>query len=168
MTNFNHERLMIYIGVTRQARVALSSAFKYVTQRKAFKKTLIEQPVVRNRLARCARKLEAHSAWLDQLIFQRDHLSKSDADRELGGLTALAKARSGTILDDCARCVVLLFGGNGITVSGQGELVEKLSREAPCARIPGGSEDVMLDLAIRQIHKNFEHRKRIQGQNPKL
>jgi alkylation response protein AidB-like acyl-CoA dehydrogenase len=38
MNNFNHERLFISIGVTRQARVALSSAFGYVLKREAFGK----------------------------------------------------------------------------------------------------------------------------------
>ena len=28
----------------------------------------------------------------------------------------------------------------------------------PGARIPGGSEDVMLDLAIRQLVKNFQRK----------
>ncbi len=37
-----------------------------------------------------------------------------------------------------------------------GELVEKIYREVPGARIPGGSEDVMLDLAIRQLVKNYK------------
>lgn len=37
-----------------------------------------------------------------------------------------------------------------------GELVEKIYREVPGARIPGGSEDVMLDLSIRQLVKNYK------------
>jgi len=31
-------------------------------------------------------------------------------------------------------------------------------REAPGVRIPGGSEDVMLDLGIRQLVKNFRNK----------
>lgn len=38
MTNFNHERLFISVGVTRQARVAVASAFAYCLKRKAFGK----------------------------------------------------------------------------------------------------------------------------------
>lgn len=38
MNNFNHERLYISVGVTRQARVALSSAFAYTMKREAFGK----------------------------------------------------------------------------------------------------------------------------------
>lgn len=33
-------------------------------------------------------------------------------------------------------------------------------REVPGARIPGGSEDVMLDLGVRQLVKNFQAKTR--------
>lgn len=154
-TNFNHERLAISIGVIRASRVALSSAFAYVLRREAFGKPLIEQPVVRNRLARAGAELESVSAWLEQFVYQLAHMKKEVADVELGGLISLAKAKAGLVLDECSRCAVLLFGGNGFTRTGQGELVEKIYREIPSARIPGGSEDVMFDLAIRQLVKNY-------------
>lgn len=41
MNNFNHERLFISIGVTRQARVALSAAFEYCMKREAFGKVQV-------------------------------------------------------------------------------------------------------------------------------
>jgi acyl-CoA dehydrogenase len=44
----------------------------------------------------------------------------------------------------------------GFTRTGQGELVEKIYREIPGARIPGGSEDVLLDLSVRQLVKNYK------------
>jgi acyl-CoA dehydrogenase len=31
-------------------------------------------------------------------------------------------------------------------------------REVPGVRIPGGSEDVMLDLAVRQLVKNYQNK----------
>lgn len=124
MTNFNHERLTIAISVTRQARVALSAAFEYCLKREAFGKTLMDQPVVRHRLAKCGAELESQSAWVEQFIYQMSKLSKEEADVKLGGLTAMVKAQAGRVLDECARCAVLLFGGNGYTRTGQGELVE--------------------------------------------
>lgn len=51
-------------------------------------------------------------------------LPKATADVELGGLTAMAKAQAGIVLNECAQCAQLLFGGNGYTKSGQGELIE--------------------------------------------
>ena len=127
MTNFNHERLTIAIGVTRGARVALAAAFEYCMKREAFGMTLIDQPVVRHRLAKCGAQLESLWAWVEQFVYQMTKLGKAEADVELGGLTALAKAQAGMVLDECARCAVLLFGGNGYTQSGQGEIVESTS-----------------------------------------
>jgi acyl-CoA dehydrogenase len=124
MTNFNHERLIIAVGVTRQARVALSSAFSYCLKREAFGKTLMDQPVVRHRLAKAGAELESMWAWIEQILYQLVHLSKEEGDRQLGGLTALAKAKSAMVLNECAQTAVLLFGGNGFTKTGQGELVE--------------------------------------------
>lgn len=154
-TNFNHERLTIAIGITRVSRVALSEAVAYVMKREAFGKPLVEQPVVRNRLARAGAELESLSAWVEQFVYQLATMPKETADRELGGLISLAKAKAGLVLDECSRCAVLLFGGNGFTRTGQGELVEKIYREIPSARIPGGSEDVMFDLAVRLLIKNY-------------
>ena len=83
-------------------------------------------------------------------------MPKKEADLKLGGLTALLKAKAGMVFNECAQTAVLLFGGNGYPRSGQGELVEKIYRDVMGARIPGGSEDVMLDLSIRQLVKNYQ------------
>jgi acyl-CoA dehydrogenase len=156
MTNFNHERLTIAVGVARQARVALSAAFEYCMKREAFGKTLMDQPVVRHRLAKAGAELETLQAWNEQFLYQMTQLTKEEADVKLGGLTALAKAKAGMVLNECAQTAVLLFGGNGYTRTGQGAIAEKIYRDVNGARIPGGSEDVMLDLAIRQLVKNFK------------
>lgn len=114
-TNFNHERLTIAIGTTRQALVALSSAFAYCLKREAFGKTLMEQPVVRHRLAKAGSLLESQWAWIEQFVYQMCNMKKEEADIELGGLTAAAKANAGVVLKECADCAVLLFGGNGMS-----------------------------------------------------
>ncbi|KAI9150443.1 Acyl-CoA dehydrogenase apdG [Paramyrothecium foliicola] len=158
MNNFNHERIFIAIGVTRQARVALSAAFEYCLKREAFGKPLMDQPVVRHRLAKAGALLESQSAWVESFVYQLSKMTKDAADKELGGLTALCKANAGMVLDECSRCAVLLFGGNGYTRTGQGELVEKIYRDVPGARIPGGSEDVMLDLAVRQLVRLYKEK----------
>ncbi|KAL3472605.1 acyl-CoA dehydrogenase/oxidase [Aspergillus californicus] len=156
MNNFNHERLTISVGVTRQARVALSSAFAYCMKREAFGKTLMDQPVVRHRLAKAGAELETMWAFVEQLLYQLTNMPKAEADLRLGGVTALAKAKAAMVLNECAQCAVLLFGGAGFTKQGQGELVEAILRDVPGARIPGGSEDVLLDLSVRQLVKLYK------------
>lgn len=37
-------------------------------------------------------------------------------------------------------------------------LCEEIYREVPCVRVPGGSEDVLMDLAIRELVKNFRQK----------
>ncbi|RFU33916.1 hypothetical protein B7463_g2420, partial [Scytalidium lignicola] len=165
MQNFNHERLTIAIGLNRISRVALSAAFEYCLKREAFGKTLMEQPVVRHRLAKAGADLEAHWAWVELFVYQMTQLSEERANAELGGLTALAKAQAGRVIETCASTAVLLFGGNGYTKSGQGAIAEMIYREVPGARIPGGSEDVMLDLAIRQLVKIFKTKTKALGKS---
>lgn len=125
MTNFNHERLTIAVGATRQARVALSTAFEYCLKREAFGKTLMDQPVVRHRLAKAGAELESLSAWIEQFLYQMNNMPKDEGDIKLGGLTAMAKARAGMVLNECAQTALLLFGGLGFTRTGQGELIER-------------------------------------------
>ncbi|KAK3303074.1 acyl-CoA dehydrogenase/oxidase [Chaetomium strumarium] len=156
MTNFNHERLAVATGATRQARVALSAAFEYVMKREAFGKPLVEQPVVRHRLAKAGALLESLTAWVEQFAFMMTKLPHREADILLGGPTAMLKAQAGMVLKECADTAVLLFGGNGYTKTGQGQLVEMLYRDVMGARIPGGSEDVLLDLAVRQLVKIYK------------
>lgn len=84
----------------------------------------MDQPVVRHRLAKCGALLESQSAWIEQICYQMSKLDKAQADQDLGGLTALCKANAGMVLDECARCAVLLFGGNGFTRTGQGAIAE--------------------------------------------
>jgi len=117
----------------------------------------MDQPVVRHRLAKCGAQLESLSAWIELLAYQMSKLDRKTADAELGGLTALIKAQTGIVFDECARCAVLLFGGSGLTQGeGKGAVVERLYRSVPAMRIPGGSEDVLLDLSIRELAKRFK------------
>ncbi|KAM0076283.1 hypothetical protein ACKRZS_011628 [Fusarium odoratissimum] len=89
-----------------------------------FVKTLMKQPVVRHRLAKCGAILEAQWSWVESFAYQLSKMPKETADQELGGLTALCKANAGIVLDEFARCAVLLFGGNGYTRTGKGEIAE--------------------------------------------
>ena len=97
MTNFNHERLYICIGANQIARSVLGDAMAYAHKREVFQGKLIDQGVIRNKLGNMARVVESQQAWVEQLVYQMEHLSKSEGDRLLGGTTALAKAHCGIV-----------------------------------------------------------------------
>ncbi|GBB97549.1 hypothetical protein RclHR1_00300028 [Rhizophagus clarus] len=153
MFNFNHERMSIAIQATRFARVCYEEAMKYAHKRKTFGKKLVEHDVIRNKLAHMARQIEATHAWMESLIYQTTKMPITDAMVRLGGPIALLKAQSTQTFEFCAREAAQIFGGLAYSRGGQGEKVERLYREVRAYAIPGGSEEIMLDLGIRQSLK---------------
>nr|AAK63186.1 probable acyl-CoA dehydrogenase [Rhizophagus intraradices] len=150
MHNFNHERMSLAIQANRFARVCYEEAMKYAHKRKTFGKKLVEHDVIRNKLAHMARKIEATHAWMESLIYQTTKLPANEAMTLLGGPIALLKAQSTQTFEYCAREATQIFGGLAYSRGGQAEKVERLYREVPPYAIPGGSEEIMLDLGIRQ------------------
>ncbi|KAF2402876.1 putative acyl-CoA dehydrogenase [Trichodelitschia bisporula] len=153
MTNFNHERIGIIIQCLRFARVCYEESVKYAHKRKTFGKRLIDHPVIRLKLAHMARQIEASWAWLENMIFQCSQMDETEAMLKLGGAIAGLKAQSTTTFEFCAREASQIFGGLSYSRGGQGGKVERLYRDVRAYAIPGGSEEIMLDLSIRQALK---------------
>jgi alkylation response protein AidB-like acyl-CoA dehydrogenase len=156
MTNFNHERIGIIIQSIRFARVCYEESIKYAHKRKTFGKRLIDHPVIRLKLAHMARQIEASYNWLENLVYQCQKMNEMEAMLKLGGAIASLKAQSTTTFEFCAREASQIFGGLSYSRGGQGAKVERLYRDVRAYAIPGGSEEIMLDLSIRQalrVHK---------------
>ncbi|GME26591.1 Cytochrome b5 [Neofusicoccum parvum] len=156
MTNFNHERIGIIIQCLRFSRVCYEDCVKYAHKRRTFGKKLIDHPVIRLKLAHMARQIEASYNWLENLIFQCQRMSEMEAMLKLGGAIAGLKAQATTTFEFCAREASQIFGGLSYSRGGQGGRIERLYRDVRAYAIPGGSEEIMLDLSIRQslrVHK---------------
>jgi len=156
MTNFNHERIGIIIQCVRFSRVCYEESVKYAHKRKTFGKRLIDHPVIRLKLAHMARQIEASYNWMENLIYQCQKMDEMEAMLKLGGAIASLKAQSTTTFEFCAREASQIFGGLSYSRGGQGAKVERLYRDVRAYAIPGGSEEIMLDLSIRQalrVHK---------------
>ncbi|CAG8732208.1 12226_t:CDS:2 [Dentiscutata heterogama] len=100
-----------------------------------------------------ARQIEATHAWMESLIHQTNFMHGEEAMTRLGGPIALLKAQATQTFEYCAREAAQIFGGLSYSRGGQGEKVERLYREVRAYAIPGGSEEIMLDLGIRQSLK---------------
>ncbi|KAF9430584.1 hypothetical protein BGZ94_005918 [Podila epigama] len=153
MHNFNHERMGIVIQANRLARVCLEESIKYGSKRKTFGVKLVNHPVLRNKLAHMSRQIEATHAWMENVIYQTIVMPEEMQMLKLGGPIALLKAQSTQTLEYCAREASQIFGGLAYTRGGQGEKVERIYREVRAYAIPGGSEEIMLDLGMRQSIK---------------
>uniref|UniRef100_A0A0G4FF44 Cytochrome b5 heme-binding domain-containing protein n=1 Tax=Chromera velia CCMP2878 TaxID=1169474 RepID=A0A0G4FF44_9ALVE len=150
MNNFNYERMGFVLQANRFSRVCYEEAYKYALKRHTFGKPLMEHQVIRWKLAEMARQIEANWAQTEQLLYQFKTMSKEEAASKLGGPIALAKVQNTKTLEYCAREAAQVFGGLSYSRGGQGEKVERLYREVRAYAIPGGSEEIMLDLGIKQ------------------
>jgi len=67
----------------------------------------------------------------------------------LGRTTALLKVQSTRMLEMVAREASQILGGNAYLRTGPGARIERIYREVRVVAIGGGSEEIMLDLAVR-------------------
>jgi alkylation response protein AidB-like acyl-CoA dehydrogenase len=123
---------------------------RYAFKRKTFGQRLIDHPVIRMKLAHMTRQVEATHAWIESLTYQLKTMPHEVSRERLGGPLALAKAQATQTFEFCAREAAQIFGGLAYTRGGQGEKVERLYREVRAFAIPAGSEEIMLDLGMRQ------------------
>ncbi|EEQ98402.1 Acyl-CoA dehydrogenase, putative [Perkinsus marinus ATCC 50983] len=156
MYNFNHERWGLIIQALRFSRILYELSFKYAQKRKTFGKTLMEHPVIRWKLAEMSRQIEGTSHWLESVTHQMSTMPWVESMDALGGTIALMKAHSTKVFEYCAREAAQIFGGNAYTRSGLGEVVERLYRDVRGLAIPGGSEEILLDLGIRQADRQYK------------
>lgn len=160
MSNFNHERLGIVFQAIRFSRVCLEDAFKFAMKRKTFGKRLVDHQVIRHKLADMAREIEACQAHCEAMVYEMQALHDSGAsmqeEMKIGGDTALLKVQSTRMFERCAREAAQIFGGASYVRGGQGERVERLYREVRALAIPGGSEEIMLELASGMAIKGME------------
>jgi len=156
MENFNHERFGLCAMTNRFSRVCLEESLKFANKRKTFGKTLVQHPVIRWKIAEMARLIEATHNWLEFVVYQLCTMTKFESNIKLGGHTALLKVQCTKTFEYCAREAAQIFGGLSYSRGGQGEKVERLNREVRAMAVPGGSEEIMLDLGVKQSQKISE------------
>lgn len=153
MSNFNHERWMIVVFCLVRARMATEETFKWSMQRKVFGKPLVEQPVIREKLAQMFAAIESATAMLYEITHAMNKLGCQSA--EIGGKIALLKFFTTRQCHLVADNAVQIFGGRGVTNTGMGRCVEVFSRAYKVPSVYGGSEEIMADLAVRQAIKAY-------------
>jgi acyl-CoA dehydrogenase len=140
--NFNGERLGMAAGATASARVCLEEAVKWAQQRETFGKRLADHQVIRHKIAEMVRQINASTAYLEMCAWRVMNGEVPAAD------LALLKVQATLTLEFCAREAMQILGGNGYM---RGSRVERIYREVRVNAIGGGSEEILRDLAARQL-----------------
>lgn len=156
MSNFNNERWGMIVSGNRHARLITEECFKWATQRKVFGKPLIEQPVIRNKLAMMVSEVEAVHGWLETITYQMNTMSPAEATTKLAGPIGLLKFKQTRVATMVSDQACQIFGGRAVTRTGMGSQVERFQRTFKFHSILGGSEEIMADLGIRQAMKLWD------------
>lgn len=142
MRNFNHERLMMALQAYGFARVCLDEASDWAKERTTFGKHLVEHQVVRQKLVAMATRIEATRALLEDMAMRLER-----GESPIAQLCMLKNFATQT-MQLCADSAVQILGGMGFM---RGTKSERIYREVKVAMIGGGAEEVLADLAARQL-----------------
>jgi len=142
MKNFNSERLGMAAGCASAARVCVEEAIGYARERRTFGKRLSEHQVIRHKIVDMAQRVAATQAMLEMLIWRLERSDNPVAE------VCMCKNQATQTLAFCASEAVQIFGGAGYM---RGPKVERIYREVKVNAIGGGTEEVMKDLASRQM-----------------
>ncbi|KAI1389925.1 acyl-CoA dehydrogenase NM domain-like protein [Hypoxylon trugodes] len=159
LSNFNHERWTMACATIRGCRTVVEECLKWAHQRIVFNKRLIEQPVIRQKLAKMIALCESHQAWLETLTYQMCNMPYKQQAQHLGGPIGLLKMSATRAAHDIADDAVQIFGGRALTQSGMGRVVEMFSRTYKFDAILGGAEEVLGDLGVRQAMRQMPNAK---------
>ncbi|NDP61612.1 acyl-CoA dehydrogenase family protein [Polaromonas sp.] len=146
-------RLDCALGTSGLMRQALSLALNHTTQRTAFGKPLIQQPLMRNVLADLAIESEAACALSIRLARCFDHQDSAHEQALSRLLTPVAKfwicKRGSQFAQEAMECL----GGNGYVEEGGEGVMARIYREMPVNSIWEGAGNIMaLDL-LRALRK---------------
>jgi acyl-CoA dehydrogenase len=140
--NFNSERVGMAASCTAFARVCVDEAIAYAKQRQTFGKPLAQHQVIRHKLVDMTQRVVATQSMLEVLAWRLQQGESPVAE------ICMLKNQATQTMAFCASEAVQIFGGAGFM---RGAKVERIYREVKVNAIGGGAEEIMKDLASRQL-----------------
>jgi acyl-CoA dehydrogenase len=144
MSNFNEERVSLAASSIGSAWVCYQEALQWARERRTFGQRLADHQVVRHRLVDMLTRIEAARAMLEETAWRLDHAGTGDP--ELVASICMLKNVATRAMQFCA--AVQTLGGMGYM---RGTASERIYREVKVNMIGGGTEEIMKELAARQL-----------------
>jgi acyl-CoA dehydrogenase len=146
MLNFNAERFALAASAVGFAWVCYQEALAWARERHTFGKRLADHQVVRHRLVDMLSRIETARALLEETAWRLDH--SPPGDPALIASICMLKNVATRTMQFCADGAVQTLGGMGYM---RGTKSERIYREVKVNMIGGGAEEIMKDLAARQL-----------------
>jgi acyl-CoA dehydrogenase len=150
MGNFNGERIGLAAGALGFAQACLDEALAWARERKTFGAALIEHQAVRHKLVDMQMRIASTEAWLEAVSAEGDaHEAASRFNApEWVAQVCMLKNHATQTMQFCADQAVQILGGMGFM---RGTVSERIYREVKVMMIGGGAEEIMKELAARQL-----------------
>jgi acyl-CoA dehydrogenase len=151
LTNFNGERLSMAAMALGFSECCYDEALAWAQQRKTFGTALIDHQVIRHKLMDMKMRIESTRAWLNAVSARADAGDRGDKaakGAEWVAQVCLLKNHATQTMQFCADQGVQILGGMGYM---RGTACERIYREVKVMMIGGGAEEIMKELASRQL-----------------
>lgn len=151
LTNFNGERLSMAAMALGFSECCYDEALGWAQQRKTFGTALVDHQVIRHKLMDMKMRIESTRAWLNAVSARADAGDRGDKSAkgaEWVAQVCLLKNHATQTMQFCADQGVQILGGMGFM---RGTACERIYREVKVMMIGGGAEEIMKELASRQL-----------------
>jgi acyl-CoA dehydrogenase len=145
MENFNGERVAMSAGALGFSQACFDEALDWARQRKTFGLPLVERQVIRHQLVDMQMRIASTQAWLDAVVARAD---AGDASPDWVAQVCMLKNHATQTMQFCADQAVQILGGMGFM---RGTKSERIYREVKVMMIGGGAQEIMKELAARQL-----------------
>lgn len=145
MGNFNGERLTMSAMALGFAQACYDEALAWSRQRQTFGAALIERQVIRHKLMDMQMCISSAQAWVDAVTQQAD---AGQTGAEWVAQVCLLKNHATQTMQFCADAAVQMLGAMGYM---RGTVSERIYREVKVMMIGGGAEEIMKELAAKQL-----------------
>ena len=142
MENFNYERLALIAIALGMMKACYEDSVAWAQERVTFGKPLIKHQVIRHKIADISARIDAVESYMNIICWQIEQGSFPVAE------ICKAKFFATKSLEFVASEAMQILGGAGYL---RGNRVETVYREVKVIAIGGGSEEIMRDLAVRQM-----------------
>ncbi|MBK6909170.1 MAG: acyl-CoA dehydrogenase family protein [Rhodocyclaceae bacterium] len=146
MHNFNGERMAIAAMAYTFAELCYKEALSWARERKTFGKPLVKHQVIRHKLVDMAMRIDAARtlAWDLANALQTNRGTMAERVARI----SMLKVTATDTMKFCADQAVQILGGMGFM---RGTLSERIYREVKVLSIGGGADEIMKELAGRQL-----------------
>jgi acyl-CoA dehydrogenase len=150
MGNFNGERIGLAAGALGFSQACLDEALAWARERKTFGAALIQHQAVRHKLVDMQMRIASTEAWIEAVSAEGDALEAAGRFNapEWVAQICMLKNHATQTMQFCADQAVQILGGMGFM---RGTVSERIYREVKVMMIGGGAEEIMKELAAKQM-----------------